>query len=392
MRYSTALIFFAFLLLFARPVCAQNPTPLPKKLPELAEYPKNIILLIGDGMGLTQISAALYSNSNQLNLERFPVTGLMKTHSYDHLVTDSAAGATAFATGEKTYNNAIGVNKDTLRVKTILQEASEKGLATGLIATSTIVHATPAAFIAHAASRESYEDIAASMIETPVDLLIGGGKRYFDQREYDTRNLVKELRTKGYVVEDFNRYHLGQFRMDASKRLVYFTADKHPAGIAAGRDYLALASRLGAYFLEKRSEKGFFLMIEGSQIDWACHQRDGRTAILETLDFDRSIGEILKYAQEKQNTLVIVTADHETGGMAIMPGSKMNKPTLAFTTNNHTATVVPVFAFGPGAELFSGIFDNTDLYHKMRWALGLNQQKTTPAPIAPSDSVRTEKE
>lgn len=367
---------------FSMLALAQHPTPPPPKCPPLNEYPKNIILMIGDGMGIAQISAALYSNNNQLHLERFPVVGFQKTYSYDNLVTDSAAGATAFSTGRKTYNNAIGVDHDTLPVKTILEEASEKGLATGLIVTSSIVHATPAAFVAHAASREYYEEIAEDMLHTPVDLLIGGGKTYFDNREFDDKNLIKEMRDKGYAIEDHTRNPLGSFRMDASKKIAVFTGDKHPLGINGGRDYLALAARVGPYFLEKRSEKGYFLMIEGSQIDWACHQRDGKTAVLEILDFDRAVREVLKYAEERQNTLVIVTADHETGGMAILPGSKMNKPEFSFTTNNHTASLVPVFAFGPGSELFSGIYENTDIYHKMRWALGLEQLK--PAAVSSS--------
>lgn len=193
---------------------------------------------------------------------------------------------------------------------------------------------------------------------------------YFDRRESDDRDIVGELRSKGYTVEDYASSEITDFKWNANKKLIYFTADKQPLSVSAGRDYLALASRLGPHFLEKRSEKGFFLMIEGSQIDWACHANDGKLAIKETLDFNRAIGEVIKYAKENQNTLVVVTADHETGGMALMPGSKAGNVQTAFTTNNHTASLVPVFAFGPGSELFSGIFENTEIYHKIRWALG----------------------
>jgi len=210
-----------------------------------------------------------------------------------------------------------------------------------------------------------------------VDLAIGGGKTYFDKREFDQRDLVAELRTKGYVVEDYSKTELGKVQLDPSRPLLYFTSEKHPTGVGNGRDYLSLATRIGPVFLEKRSQKGFFLMIEGSQIDWACHQRDGKNAVLETLDFDRAIGEALKFAAADKNTLLIVTADHETGGMCIHEDSKMNRLTFGFTSNNHTAALVPVFAYGPGAELFSGIYENTDIYHKMRMALGLDRMENT---------------
>jgi alkaline phosphatase len=346
--------------------------------------PKNIILMIGDGMGLPQVSAALYSNNNRLHITQFPVVGFQKTYSYDNLVTDSAAGATAFASGRKTYNNAIGVSHDTLPLRSILEESAEKGLATGLVATSTIVHATPAAFFAHAASREYYEEIAADFLDAPIDLAIGGGKTYFDKRESDQQNLLDTLKAKGYLVTDYNATPLGKIKLDPSRPLLYFTAEKHPPGVANGRDYLELATRIGPVFLEKRSDKGFFLMVEGSQIDWACHQRDGKNAVLETLDFDRAVGEALKYAAASKNTLVIVTADHETGGMCIHGDSKMNRLSFGFTSNNHTASMVPVFAFGPGAELFTGIYENTDIFHKIRYALGMAGQATTASENHPA--------
>lgn len=345
----------------------------------LPEKPKNVILLIGDGMGLSQISAAMFSNNAKLNLEQMPVLGFHKSYSYDDLVTDSAAGATAFACGIKTFNGAIGVDKDTLGVKTILEEAEENGLATGLIATSTIVHATPAAFIAHVVSREQYEEIAVDMLKTPVDLLIGGGKKYFDRREIDNRNLYEEFAQKGYKVTDYSQEDLHEMRWDPSENLIYLTADKHPLNVAAGRDYLPFATRRGLEFLEKRGkDKGFFIMIEGSQIDWACHANDGKLAIKEALDFDRAVGEALNFARSRGNTLVIVTADHECGGMALNPGSKMNKVETAFTTINHTASMIPVFAYGPMSKQFAGIFENTSINQKMRRALGFVEQKSPP--------------
>ena len=155
--------------------------------------PKNIILMIGDGMGVTQISAGMYSNNNELNLEKFPVIGLHKSYSGDNLVTDSAAGATAFSAGVKTYNGAIGVDMDTIPVKTILEMAEERGMPTGLVASSSIVHATPASFAAHEPYRKNYEEIAADIAEADVDLLIGGGIKFFERRSKDERDLSDRI-------------------------------------------------------------------------------------------------------------------------------------------------------------------------------------------------------
>ena len=165
-----------------------------------ARRPKNIILMIGDGMGITQISAGMYSNNNQLNLEQFPVIGLHKSYSGDNLVTDSAAGATAFSAGVKTYNGAIGVGMDTLPVVTILELAEAAGLPTGLVATCSIVHATPASFVAHNRQRKNYEEIATDFLKTEVDLLIGGGAKFFDRRKNDESGTIKPYSKQALTV------------------------------------------------------------------------------------------------------------------------------------------------------------------------------------------------
>ena len=332
--------------------------------------PKNIILLIGDGMGLTQVTAGLYSNHNHLNLERFPVTGLIKTHSARHLITDSAAGATAFSCGCKTYNGAIGVMKDKKPCLTILEQAKQNGLAVGLVASCSITHATPASFIAHVPGRADMEQIATFFVKTPLDLFIGGGMKYFNERKADQRNLYLELATKGYALSNFSEKKLSDLTPDPAHPFAWFSAREEPESVAKGRDYLPLAAHLAPDFLKKRSDKGFFMMLEGSQIDWACHANNADDAIKEMLDFDAAIGEILKFAEADGETLIIVTADHETGGMAIKEGSEMDSLKIGFTTNYHTATMVPVFAYGPGSEQFNGVFDNTDIYMKMKELFG----------------------
>lgn len=333
--------------------------------------PPAIILMIGDGMGLAQISGAIYSRTEPLAIELFPYIGFQKTHSSSNLVTDSAAGATAFSCGIKTYNNAIGVDSDSISCRNIFEEAIERGLSTGIIATSSITHATPASFVAHERHRTFYEQIAETMAHSEVDLFIGGGKQYFDRRDSDDQNLIDTMKSNGFLVEHYLNHDLDQVTPDINKKFAFFTADKQPLPVSQGRSYLRYASKIGSRFLHKKSsENGFILVIEGSQIDWANHANEGDLAIQETLDFDHAIDEVVAFAQRRSNTLVIVTADHESGGMAIKDRTKRGKVKTDFTTNGHTATMVPVYAYGDGAEFFTGIYENTGIYEKMRHFLG----------------------
>lgn len=164
----------------------------------------------------------------------------------------------------------------------------------------------------------------------------------------------------------------GKATPDPARPFIWFSAGKEPKYAREGRDYLPVAARMAPVFLQKRSEKGFFLMIEGSQIDWACHKNDADNAIGEMLDFDAAIGAALDFAAADGQTLVIITADHETGGMSIIQGSEMGKLEIEFTTKQHTASMVPVFAYGPGAELFNGVYDNTGIYFKIAALLGFD--------------------
>lgn len=323
-------------------------------------------------MGISQITAGLYSNGNRLNLERFPVIGLHKSYSGNNLITDSAAGATAFSAGVKTYNGAIGVDLDTMPVTTILEMAEAAGMPTGLVATSSIVHATPASFYAHAKFRQNYEEIAADLMDTDIDLFIGGGVKFFERREGDTRNLSDELRKRGNDVRSFVDTDLKNLKVDRAKNFAYYTADGEPLPYSEGRDYLVEASKLAVNFLDERDtgDQGFFLMIEGSQIDWGGHANKSDYIISEMIEFDNAIGEVLNFAQRDGETLVIVTADHETGGYAINTGSELGNIQGAFTSDYHTADLIPVFAFGPGAARFSGIYENTAIFDKMKLLYG----------------------
>jgi len=322
--------------------------------------PKNIILLIGDGMGLSQVSAGIFYNDKPSNFERFTTIGLSKTSVANSLVTDSAASATALASGVKTYNGAIGVNIDTLSVETIVEVVSKKGLSTGIIATSSITHATPACFYAHVANRRLDNEIADFLPTSDIDFFAGGGLKFFKKRE-DGRDLLKDLRDNGF---ELNTSELPQ--TTSSKKQAILLADNEMPKMSNGRgDFLPNATKLALETLSS-NENGFFLMVEGSQIDWGGHANDAEYLIKELLDFDKTIGVVLDFASENGETLVIVTADHETGGFTLaQDNGDYNKILPTFSTNGHSATMVPVFAEGPGSSVFAGIYEIREVYFKM---------------------------
>ena len=331
-------------------------------------HAKKVILMIGDGMGLTQIQAAMTANNNALNFERFPIVGLTKTSAADRYITDSAAGATAFSAGVKTYNGAIAVDTAGVPVKTILEYAEEKGYATGLVATSTITHATPAAFIAHNESRNNYEAIAADFLKTDIDVFIGGGSGHFTNRK-DGLDLTEQLADQGYTII-YDSIELGY---NTTKLAGLLDSGAMPTMEDGRGNMLSEASDLAIDILDK-NKKGFFLMIEGSQIDWGGHGNNTSYMVTELLDFDKTIGEVLDYAEADGTTLVIVTADHETGGLTIVGEDILGDSTATqYSTGGHTPVMVPVFAYGPGAEQFSGIYENTEIFNKMMTALGFQQ-------------------
>lgn len=346
------------------------------RLIERGKAPRNIIFMVGDGMGLAQISSAMQLERRPLNLERASIVGLIKTQSSDEEITDSAASATAFATGKKTKNGAIGIDAMGRSQQTILERLAARKYATGLIATSTITHATPASFYAHQASRQNYYSIAADMVNAPVNLFIGGGKRHFYNRtdeqigNGDDRNLLQELEKVGFSFVN----NLSQLEQ-VQGRVGYFLADGHPPAASKGRgDLLPKLIAPSIDSLEKQTKVGFFLVVEGSQIDWGGHANDHEYVISELRDFDEAIGRALDFAEADSNTLVVITADHETGGLTqpVLDEESLNpyaKATHHYSTKGHTSTMVPVFAYGPGSELFSGVYDNIEIHSKMLEAL-----------------------
>ena len=322
---------------------------------------KNVILMVGDGMGTSQIYAGLTANKGKLNLERCTAIGFHKNQSADNYITDSAAGATAFACGQKTYNGAIGVDVNKLPITTILEIAEKNGLATGLVATCAITHATPACFISHQSARSLNEDIALDFLKTDIDLFIGGGRKFFAQRA-DGKNLVDSLKMKNYQIAN----SIEEVKKITKGKLAAFLADDQQTKFSEGRGDELVKSTETALQLLQQNKKGMFMMIEGSQIDWGGHSNDTQYIIDEMIDFDNAIGKVLDFARKDGNTLVIITADHETGGFALN-GGDMKTGTVdgKFTTENHTGVMIPVFAYGPRAEQFSGIYENTAIFDKM---------------------------
>lgn len=335
----------------------------------LAERPKNIILLIGDGMATPQLSAGIYWKGVGKSVwEQFDIVGFHKSHSCDEKVTDSAAGATAFSCGQKANNGAIAVlPPDNHPCRTILEELDSRGWATGMVVTCSATHATPASFIAHQDIRAFTESIAEDYLNTELDCFVGGGSGFFNDRP-DKKNLLDTLKNRGYVIR--NGTSFGRLPMDGSAPFMLFTAEREPPTASANRRYLPGATQKVIEYLQKRSPKGFFLMVEGSQIDWALHANDRTWLKAEMLDFDATVSKALDFARADGNTLVIVTGDHECGGTSLnATDSRMNfRP--EFASRMHSAAMVPVFAFGPKAELFAGLYDNTAIYNKMWSALG----------------------
>ncbi len=323
--------------------------------------PKNIILLVGDGMGLSEISSSLYFNDKPSNFLRFNTVGLSMTSSSKELITDSAAGATAFAVGIKTYNGAIGLDENMNPSETIVEHIAKTGIASGLVVTSSVVHATPASFYAHQESRRMYDEIAVDLVHSKLDFFAGGGLQFFQNR-IDGQDLLQQLKDRNYEVHT----DVLPQKISEKKQAILLAPNGMPKMSENRGNFLTNATMLAIGHLSKNKE-GFFLLVEGSQIDWGGHDNDAEYLINEIIDFDKTIGAVLDFAKNNGETLVIVTADHETGGFSLSAdGINYNKIIASFATTGHTATMVPVFAQGPGEHLFGGIYQNTNIYTLMK--------------------------
>ena len=321
---------------------------------------KNIIFMIGDGMGYEQISAAWVCTGGKLNLDNFSKVGIQRTYSANKLVTDSAAAGTALATGHKTNNGMVAMNADTVVVKSLAEEAMEKGKRAGAAVTCRVNDATPAVFFSHSETRKNQEDIVSQMASSGVYFLSGGGTHFWEKRE-DGRNVAEEVKANGYTYvrtkEDLQAVTEGP---------VIALMDSYELKPSLDRGDILPASVTKALELLD-NKKGFFLMIEGSMIDDGGHDNKAGHTMEEVFDIDKTLGIVLEWAEKDGETLVIVTGDHATGGMTLLSGSIEEKRIrVNFSTTGHNGIFLPVFAWGPHSEDFVGVYENTELSDKIR--------------------------
>jgi len=348
----------------------------------------NIILFIGDGMGNAHRLAARWATvgeTGMLSMDDMATHGWAQTGSANDPVTDSAAAATAMSTGVKTNNGVVGMDADFNIVFSILEEAKSRGKMVGLVTTTQLTHATPAAFASHISNRNFMTGIADQMLDAEVDVILGGGEDEFIPdteigcypeagERNDGRNLLTEAIALGYTYvcepADFSAVDPAS----AIRLLGLFADEGMPRPFSPS---LAEMTQKAIDILSK-STKGFFLMVEGGQIDWASHSNDADNAISDTIELDNAVKVARDYILADNDTLVIVTADHETGGMSVslsssgasgedgpfgMPDGKDFY--VNWATTSHTASDVPVTALGPSSNMLTGTFENTHIFDVM---------------------------
>lgn len=361
---------------------------------------ENVIYLIGDGMGIGPISQLILFEKEPTAFEGDFVIGLSETRSANNFVTDSPAGGTALATGTRTNNGYLGVDPDGVQLTSLMKKAQALGKKSGIVVNTTLTEATPASFYAGVKSRETAYVIAEQFVESGVDIAIGAGIDPFVSRP-DSIDLTERLIDMGYdVYVDWPSV----MATDSKKFVgILSMADVHrknksknfPAGAAEGAK-ICTAARMAAdadenfaeniesnepkQYLEKavakaleklsaEKGKGFFLMIESAIIDGYGHNNDSDGMLEEMQEFNATLKVVKEFAKSHPNTLLVVTADHETGGVGVRykvsPEGARDTVGVLFSTKGHTGTFVPVFAYGPGAELFSGIQKNVDIAHKI---------------------------
>ena len=371
----------------------------PKELTYIDEKAKNIILLIADGMSLSQITAYRMmkgSLNERISMDNFPYSGIVLTHSYNAAVTDSASSATAYSTGFKTNNGVLGLDKDLNVLENLTETIDKFGFVSSLISTSEVTHATPAAFASHVDLRWKTDIISSQMIDSKVATILGGGRYFFIPEEEggkreDGINLLNEINQSHILLTQKN--DLSNISGSLNKQVLGLFADEHlrdedkkdnhklEPSLAEMLEYSVSRSNL----LIDQGCAGFFVMAEGSQVDWAGHSNDFDYLIREMEDFDEAVDLALEIAKERKDTLVVVTSDHEVGGLLIEPSNpidnSLDEVKFSFNTavggGTHTGVPVPVYAYGPGSENFTGTLDNTDIYYAMLAALDLDNKNGT---------------
>lgn len=320
---------------------------------------RNVIFLIGDGMGLSQITAAAYANCG-LTLMNFNYIGLQRNNALGAFTTDSAAGGSALATGERHANRHISMTEQGEAVPSLSDWFRGKGLPVGVVTLGNAVDATPTAFYGHSVERDNADELTRCLLDMPVDLLCGSGIRQFTERG-DGIDLIGELSKSYRFVRSIDEINAAEGRVVCIDERMDEAAEESNLGL------LAEATRAAIDKLQERGDKGFFLMVEGAKIDYAGHSRCLPGSVIEMLSFDLAVAEALKFADENGQTLVVVTADHETGGLVLLDGDEQSGRIMGvYTTDDHTPAMLPVFAYGPGADRFCGTYLNTEIARRIR--------------------------
>ncbi len=354
---------------FTNPVAYPVYTP-DFKSDEKSSLVKNVILLIGDGMGLAQIHAATIANHGQLNIGKIRNIGFSQTGAADTDNTDSAAGGSAIAMGEKTNNRYIGMAADNTRRTNLVDTLAGFGIKSGIISIGDITDATPAAFYAHQLDRSMSQDIAGDLLSSSAEILVGSNQNSFFKNK--DAELVKKLNAKGF--------HIGTTMADfmkatAGKQLVLL-ADSATRPVKDGRGEVLKQALRHTIKMLSGNKSGFFVMAEGPQIDYGGHANDLPYVVTELHDFDKAVEAALRFADQDGETLVLVTADHETGGLTLLDASvDQGMISGEFSTNDHTNIMVPVFAYGPRSDEFRGTYQNAELFHKILKVMQLRKKK-----------------
>ncbi len=317
---------------------------------------RNVILLIGDGMGPGLVTAAGLRLGETTQMEQMPVTGLVRTSTPTHFPVDSAAGGTALATGHPVPNGAVSVAADGSHLTTLLERAQAAGRATGLVTSGSLVQSPIASFAAHVANRDMKDEIGAQLLKSRVDLMLGGGRRHFPQ--------ARGWRTPGTLAD------LGV--LSQGRSLVFFERPEVDAPIAAGAcPNLADLTQAALRFLAP-ARWGFMLVVEQDHIDHAGHKKAGDLAIEQVRDLDGAVGVSRRFADQQRDTLVVVTADHDTGNLTLLQGDPSQKRVeVSFPVGHHTGNPVPIYAQGPRALDFTGSYPQTRVSERIARAAGL---------------------
>lgn len=359
-----AITFIILAVLCAAPSVARDKAPKNEKV-------KNVILIIGDGMGLGATASWMVNqNFGPTCFDRAQYAAVVKTYSANNKTTDSAASATAMATGHKTNNSMLGMLPDGEKPASIAELAKDKGLSTGIVVTSYVLDATPGAFYAHVKNRQDRKGIAEDLIRFRPDVIVGGGRKYFTSKKYTSENLLDKAVSEGFTYVETPEEFYSTWTTPV---LGLMDEDKQIDEAEINSDLLSdLADH--TYEILEKNKKGFFAMIEGSHIDHAAHANNTDMVLWWMEEFDKLVNAAFDYADSHKGTLVIVTADHETGGVTLAPGSKdftkgESGLEVKYSVTSHTASPVILYAYGASSWRFGGVIENTDIFKRIKSVL-----------------------